>query len=83
MRGIFGLEYPCQVIIGSEGAMAYTGDRRSGKDRRQRNDGPPAGVEERRQIKDRRQTFVDEVDLTDTDWESLFNVARTIFEPVD
>lgn len=61
--------------------MTYTGDRRSGQDRRKANLGPPAGVEERRRIKDRRHIFVDEVNLTDTDWESLFHVSRANSTP--
>lgn len=55
--------------------MTYPGDRRSGQDRRKINRGPPSGVLERRIVKDRRQIFVDEVELTDTDWESLFHLS--------
>lgn len=61
--------------------MTYPNERRSGRDRRQVSLGPPAGVEERRWLGDRRHTFVDEVQLTDTDWESLFHVPRASITP--
>lgn len=61
--------------------MAYPINRRSGQDRRQTNLGPPAGFTERRRQRDRRQIVVEEVQLTDTDWEALFHVSRVQFKP--
>jgi len=45
-------------------------DRRSGQDRRKRDQPPPAGVERRRSI-EARKPEVEEVDLTDTEWDRL------------
>lgn len=61
--------------------MAPLSNRRSGADRRQENIGPPSGVAERRRLLDRRQIVVEEVELTETDWETLFHVSRAEVGP--
>ena len=47
-------------------------DRRSGLDRRQRDEPPPAGIERRRSI-EARKPEVREVELSDTDWGRLLD----------
>lgn len=61
--------------------MAYLGDKRSGGDRRRTNLGPPSGVGERRRSRERRHFFVDEVLLSDDDWEVLFHISRMSAAP--
>ena len=49
-------------------------DRRSGKDRRQRDDAPPSGRERRRGIEPRRPE-VAEVEITPSQWDALQDAA--------
>ena len=46
-------------------------DRRSGKDRRQVEEGPPPGKPERRRGLEPRQPDVIELQLTDSEWSAL------------
>jgi hypothetical protein len=50
-------------------------ERRSGRDRRQVDVGPPGRSERRRAIEQRRPEVV-ELDMTDDDWASLLQADR-------
>ena len=47
-------------------------ERRSGKDRRKEDQGPPPGKGERRRSLEPRTPDVEEVDLTQSQWGDLF-----------
>lgn len=58
------------------------GERRKRVDRRKRNAGPPAGLRERRQARERRVTSVREVTLTDGQWETYFSQSQPMPAPL-
>lgn len=53
--------------------MPYPNDRRSGRDRRNQDVGPPPGMAERRRHGERRNLLVEEIQLSERDWELLFH----------
>lgn len=63
-----GAEVPEDVQL----PAAAGGERRRRADRRKRDIGPPADFRERRQSRERRVTFVREVELSDRQWERYF-----------
>lgn len=54
--------------------MSNHDDRRNGADRRVRDAGPPPGVPERRLRGERRHLSVEEIELSERDWERLFHL---------
>lgn len=52
--------------------MAFSFERRTRQERRQRDAGAPAGCYERRRRTERRLPEAAEVFLSDSDWEKLF-----------
>ncbi|MFT3963219.1 hypothetical protein [Propionivibrio sp.] len=51
--------------------MAVSRERRSGKDRRQEDVGPPGRIEQRRRV-EARKPEIEEVVLSDAEWEANF-----------
>lgn len=69
-----GAELPPDVKLSLDDA----GDRRKGVDRRKRNVGAPQGFTERRSGKERRATSVEELTLSDAQWETYFSQAQPL-----
>lgn len=65
-----GLALPAPEI---ERPGADKSERRQGKERRTKNDGPPEGLTERRCQQERRATVVQEVELSAQQWSSYFS----------
>ena len=71
----------CRTQNGRVKAASPTpAERRSGKDRRQREDAPPGGRERRRGIEPRRPEVI-EVDITPSQWDALQDAAFPVPAP--
>jgi hypothetical protein len=58
-------------------------ERRSLRERRQRDVGPPAGCSDRRRLTERRVPRLPENTMSDAEWQLLFGVKDTRDEPVE
>ena len=52
-------------------------ERRSSRERRQRDVGPPTGCADRRRLTERRVPRLPENTMSDAEWQSLFGVKDT------
>ena len=66
------MAHGAEVPEGVQLPDAKTDERRKRGDRRRRDVGPPTELRERRQSRERRVTFVREVELSDMQWERYF-----------
>jgi hypothetical protein len=66
------MAHGAEVPEGVQLPDAKTDERRKRGDRRRRDVGPPIELRERRQSRERRVTFVREVELSDMQWERYF-----------